>query len=312
MGRAARQGLFFQESKDAFAGLERSHDLFWGAAISVWNLRADVAGIRHIVPDIEQKDLAARFAAGSGINGSNVVTMIDRLTWEDQLEELAVLRLVTVFAHYEGWLEAVLERLGVSEKTRRNMVPQMTGPNERAKPLAKLGASTALGELVKDAPRHRYRVDSDLGAFLTCARYFKEVRNSVVHRGRRADKRLLEAQTDYERSISNGGLGHYKAPLFVPISGVGERVSVDHHGVIGFTGVVYRLIATFDSMFLQTHPAEAIYVSRWKDESNPARSAPRTDPRRQQYLAKMARKVGPEPKPFPASVLNLLLSASAL
>ena len=144
----------FAATKDAFAQIERAHDLFWSAAVSMWNTRAQVVGLRMMAPDIEPSMLAARIAAGSGLQGSNVVSAAKRFTWEEELSEIALLRLIQLFAHYEGWLEELAGDVVRSSSKRRSWCKNMTFPFAFQTSLNALGASNAMRDLYASSKPH--------------------------------------------------------------------------------------------------------------------------------------------------------------
>ncbi|HMR94856.1 MAG TPA: hypothetical protein PKE05_04920 [Microthrixaceae bacterium] len=313
MGSASRNGLFFESTKQGFAQIEAAHDFFWCAAVAIWNTRADLAGLRHVAPDISQEDLASRFAAGSGLSGSNVVTSMDGQSWADQMDEIASLRLVVVFAHFEGWLEAVSGQLGLDLQRRRTWSGQMAVPNKWKSAVASLGTSEPLRQLVARSPMHGYDLQGQLHEAIVCLRYFKEVRNCVAHNGGGATQRLLDSQADYATVVSGGSLGSvYEPPVFRPVVSLGEPVAADHHGVVGFTGLLQRIMATLDSLLLQTAAAEQSYLEGWAEANGRRRQLPAGGDRRTATLRKLAGRVGPKPTAVPAPLEALLKGAGAI
>ena len=213
---------------------------------------------------IDSSMLAARMAAGSGLQGSNVVSAIQRFTWEEELSEIALLRLIQLFAHYEGWLESVAAELLPHAKAR-TWAKDMTFPGKFQAALASLGSSKAMTELYSSSKPHPYFVKSALGEVVTCIRYFKEIRNCAIHRGRRADSSLLSAQADYDGVLLHGVLVNaYRPPNPSRVSAVGDVTSVSHYAIIGLTGLVQRAIATLDALVGQTAAGEMYYLERWR------------------------------------------------
>lgn len=294
MGRATRQGLVFEPTADAFSEIEASHDLLWCAAISIWNTRAQVVGLRSMAPNIDQATLAARLAAGSGLVGSNAVTATDRYTWEHQLAELAMLRLLQVMAYYEGWLEAVASRLLPASQVR-SWIRRMTFATKYRGALQDLGVSRGMQALYKGSRPHNFRIDQALEPAIVCIRYFKEVRNAMVHTGRRATTGVLRTQAELDGAIKSGTLASaYRPPQYLPVTSIGERVIVTHHGAVGLTGLVQRVLATLDAQIAMTAFGETYYREKWVAK-NRIRALPADPARRERQLGMLASRVGPRP-----------------
>ena len=294
MGNAGRHGLLFEASGDTYSEIESTHDLLWCAAISMWNTRAQVVGLRSLAPNIDQPTLVSRLAAGSGLVGSNAVTATDRYSWDDQLSEVAMIRLLLIQAQFEGWLEGVATHI-LPGRSQRAWVKAMTFPTTHAAALAGLGRSTAMENLFAASRPHAYRIDAALAPAIVCLRYFKEVRNAAIHSGRRANAALLEAQTEYDGVVSAGVLASaYRPPAMQRVSGLGDRVVVSHHGVIGLTGLVQRVIATLDARIAMSQAGEQYYLAKWA-RLNPFRELPGDSTKRARQLRNMAGRVGPVP-----------------
>ena len=306
MGRAARQGLVFEATSTAFDEIEGAHDLFWCAAVSMWNTRAQVIGLQAMAPDLDQRSLASRVSAGSGLSGSNVVTATSRFSWDEQLHELALLRLIQLMAHYEGWLEAIADVL-VHQGRRFGWVKDMTHPASYRSAIGELGNGRAMSDLYAASPGHRYRIDPSLDAAVTCIRYFKVARNCAIHAGRRASGEMLNAQAAYELVLQNGDLAQiYRPPRHIPVAAVGEKLVVDHYGVVGLTGLVQRVIATIDAHLAMTSAGQDYYVYRWIAEHGRGRSLPGDSVKRTTKIRTLASKVGPRPTADVPSLEQLL------
>jgi hypothetical protein len=279
-----------------FTQIERSHDFFWCTAAAIWNTRAELEGLRVVAPKITQADLEARFAAGSGLGGSNVVTAIDRYTWPEQLEELGRLRLMVLFAYFEGWLDAVAVELSITSNLRAAWSKRMIVPSKWQAALAELGLSPVMCDLDAGCSSHHYELGPNLGEAIVCLRYFKEIRNAIVHSGACVTTRVLASQSDYEASIAVHGLwSRYKPPVFVPARTVGEAIHVDHYGIIGLTGLVQRVMVSLDRRILKTDAGEAEYLAAWEKRYGRGRVMPGDGTKRVRALVRLAGNLGPTP-----------------
>lgn len=263
-----------------------------------------------LAPTIDQAALAARMSAGSGLQGTNVVTPTDRFSWDEQLSELALLRLLQVIAHFEGWLEAIGGSL-VKVNHLRSWLKDMTFPTSYGAAIASLGKSIGTSGLYAASKNHPYRIDPVLTDAVTCIRYFKEVRNCAIHRGRRASSAFLKAQADYEAVLHSGNLASvYRPPKPVLLGEQDEVVSVTHYAVIGVTGLIQRAIATLDGMLVRTAAGERYYLDRWRTV-NPIRELPGQPKKRWELFQTMAGRIGPRPM-NPVPQLEAILKREGL
>lgn len=227
--------------------------------------------------------------------GSNVVTATDRFEWEEQLGELALLRLIQLMAHFEGWLETLADVL-VTPRRRLGWVKDMTLPAKHAGAVAELGTSQPMTKLFAASKPHRYRIDGVLNDAIVCVRYFKEVRNCAIHTGRRASAKLLSAQSAYAAVVQAGGLASaYRPPSCSPVSSLGDRVSVSHHGIVGLTGLTQRAIATIDALCAMSAAGESYFLRQWVETHGRGEHLSGDLSRRTARISSMAGKLGPRP-----------------
>jgi len=103
---------------------------------------------------------------------------------------------------------------------------------------------------------------STIDSLLSCYRYFKELRNSHVHRNGIADQKAADAYADFA-SIAPSALG-LKAPLQSHPAVTGKPVALTLRGVVGFSGVVLSIVVTVDGMLSSTVAAHNAFLARWK------------------------------------------------
>ena len=79
---------------------------------------------------------------------------------------------------------------------------------------------------------------SNIEDLLVAYRYFKEVRNSLIHSGGFADVRVVDARNDLA-AIPFSNLGLKEALQFPPLA-VGDRVNVGLRNVVGLSSIIHR------------------------------------------------------------------------
>jgi hypothetical protein len=83
---------------------------------------------------------------------------------------------------------------------------------------------------------------------LYCYSYFKELRNSIVHRNGKVSKALVEAYNAYQPMANPASLQISGAPPQGTIGQIalGSEINLSLFGVVGFNDIVLRLMATLD------------------------------------------------------------------
>jgi hypothetical protein len=199
-----------------------------------------------------QEVLHGRFVEGSGIHGANLKLACIDMSWDKQQQQFAKFLLVDLFAIYEGWLEHTLTDVGMNTKSLLN---SLQAPSDPLKPSLGVGAGlvrlqTASSPMLKGAfydplILHSKNSHSRLEQLFIAYRCFKELRNSLMHRGGKADDRVVAAYVAYSALTASDLKSKELPQVHVPI--LGENIALSLRGVVGFADVIRRLIATLDA-----------------------------------------------------------------
>lgn len=235
----------------------------------MWNLRWQVAGYVQARPAATVEDLEARFVGGSSIRGANLRRACVDNSWDTQQEQFAKFLLIDLCAIYEGWLGAALDAVRGSEADLKDL----QFPTSHTLSGKKVGVSAALGRLHKNESalivsalypalrRHAKNSRNKLETILACYRYFKELRNVLIHGGGRASEKLLEAHAVYVSIGAATDLDLKEIPAHHPPV-LGFPVKLSLRGVVGFSGLLIRLVTTLDAELARTQPAEELLARR--------------------------------------------------
>lgn len=288
------------------------YDFIWPTAAALWNLRWQVQGYRDAVTKATNDELLGRFVTGSGIHGANLLRACVDQTWEDQQAQFASYVLIGVIALYEGWAESVGSRFPQPRANATQLQFPSTGTFGNAQP----GIGEALTRMSsQQSPEMRQIFSRSLTTsarympatidnLLACYRYFKEMRNSNVHRNGIADQKAADAYTEFA-SIAHSALG-LKAPLESHPVVVGKPVVLTLKGVVGFSGVVLSIVVTVDAMLSSTVAARHAFLARWKTGRPSTQLTYLPKHRRDLRLERIAALLG-LPRPSDADLLATLL-----
>jgi hypothetical protein len=262
--------LFFLPSKAVASRITETFDFVWPTASAIWNLRWQVQGLVNALPNVKEQELLGRFVGGSGIRGANLKRACIETSWETQQEQFAKFLLFEFCALYETWCELITEQLALPSSSKKHLqFPPSVSTSGAASGMA------AVQQLIQqhpssvlDAAMHaalstnRKYSAGHLDELLICYRYFKELRNCLIHGSSSALQKLRSAEQAYE-ALNASTLGLSQRPEYVALSDASPpRPSL--RGVVGFGEVVLKLVCTIDIELARTTYAEPDFIRRWR------------------------------------------------
>jgi hypothetical protein len=258
---------------------------------------------------------------GADVHGANLRRACVDHTWDQQKQTFARFVLTNTIAIYEGWIEEVLETLGKNSKSLQTALqfPDPTGGGGAA---GKSGVSAGISALtaIQSTPMSdsfhaalvggKYYALGKLNEMLRCYRFFKELRNSDMHRGGMVDQRVVDAYNQFAPVATAAKLGVTEVPQHTtPV--VGTPVQISLLGVVGFSGLVIKILATLDGELSRSKAAEKALIARWTAVHPKNKMLSAKPLRRQQQITKMANRAG-FPKPSNAAKLGNWLTKEGL
>ena len=264
-----KRDLFFDESKLLFAQVTDMFDFIWPTVAGMWNLRWQVNGYLAVNANAGVDELKGKFTKGSGGEGANIKRACQEFTWDEQKEQFATFLLVNSFAFYESWITNVLKVLGhPSKQTEKALQYPSSGPISA--PTG--GIQFAINNLtnphsseMRDLFYPSYLANPKNGLLIIenligCYRYFKELRNCIMHSGSIADIKLMDAYSNY-MLLTPASLNAIEVPVInAPI--LNKPVNVNLRGVVGFYDILLKLVATIDAELSVSEKAAHIVISK--------------------------------------------------
>lgn len=266
-----KEKLFFLTSKKAAARLTGVFDFVWPTATAIWNLRWQVKGLVSVEPKITEEALLGRFVTGSGIRGANLRRSCINTTWEEQQNEFSRFLLFEFCSLYEAWCEGCIDELCCPISNIKNLqFPTTTDANGNAikgvqKAINSINKNISTGLKAALYPKllsNKKNSLTHLENLLVCYRYFKELRNLLIHAGGSSSTLFIQAENNY-KTLTAASLGVSEVPEIISFKS-DETVKVSLRGVVGFGEIVLRLIATLDAELSQSRYAEMCFINRWK------------------------------------------------
>lgn len=252
MGNASR--YVFRASRDAHSQITDLFDFVHPTAIAMWNLRWQVQGYLTSVPTATAADLDGRFARGSNLGSGSLRRATVETSWDTQLEKFATVILINAIAAFEDFTANISSLIHGGSSSQRVLADSLQFPASQAKPqrphwktLVGPQSQVLSGAVVWDkSVANRYHIGA-LDDLLLCYRFFKELRNAISHNGKRANDRTLASYLEFSSAVISGKIGLAPVPDHFPITAVGDTIRLSYRGVVGFSDIILRLIASYDN-----------------------------------------------------------------
>jgi hypothetical protein len=271
--------MFFRSSRQAAENITDIFDFVWPTAAAMWNLRWQVDGFLRAEPTVSNDALAGRFIEGSGIRGANLKTACIDISWQQQQERFAKFLLIEICALYEGFLEGIIDEIALVRFDASGFQLPSTS-NAGFHPTlarARTAISIEMSNCIFPAlARNRKYSLQKVDELLKCYKFFKECRNSLIHRGSIVDDKVMKAYKMYH-PLAKNALGVAEKPAYTPINAIGEKIVLQLRGVVGLADVVLRIIATLDAELCKCQEAEDVLASMWIEKHRGAVTLP-SDP----------------------------------
>lgn len=262
--------LFFRTSRSAHRQVTELFDFVTPTAAALWNLRWQVIGFCSHRPATSVQVLEDRFVSGSGLHGANLRRACIDTSWEYQQQQFAKFLLISLFSIYEGWLADVLQIVAPAARQRvlskRCQFPDSSarGGNGVLAAVAEIKLSNSqmlTGAFYAALRKQKKNSMPKIEELLKCYRAFKESRNSFAHQNGVATQVAVDAYQAYS-ALSASDLGVPEKPALPPVS-LNRQVALSLRGVIGFSDIVLRIIATLDAEFSCAQSAEREFREQW-------------------------------------------------
>jgi hypothetical protein len=131
-----------------------------------------------------------------------------------------------------------------------------------------------------------------------------------MHGGGVVDQRLVDAYTGFLPVANTAALGVGEVPRHAPVV-LGGNIALSLRGVVGFSHIVLKIMATIDAEISRSQNAEKAFCKRWK-QTNPRRLFMPTVPeRRERRINLLVHKAG-FPKPSNPAEFGTWLNNSKL
>lgn len=260
---------FFQNTNDLHAEIVALHDFVLPTATALWNFRNVIGQEFKEDPLVPASKLAIKYNTAPGTREStNLVVPFRSHSWDMQRERLAEVALINVIALFEMWCDEVCDIFRRSDLAIKLQHPtNSTGTGGVRFALREMQSARSMiiansvQSVLRNARKYSY---ASLDNLMKCFRYFKEVRNCLMHRGRKCEGKLWGAQSEFIPVSTQSALGMD----FVPehqIANQGDEIHVSLHGVLGFTEVILRIVTTIDADLAATEEGEQVIIARIAD-----------------------------------------------
>jgi hypothetical protein len=292
--------LFLIASKSVTNQITDLFDFVWPTAAAMWNLRWQVDGYVRAHSNVSDAELNGRFVAGSNITGANLKRACITTSWITQQETFAKFLLIDLCALYESWADGALQELQIAKPDGKAL--QFPNKNRGlpgyVQKLVQSQSDMMNSCIYPSLVTHRKNSLQFIHELLICYRYFKECRNCIVHNAGQPSSVAISAYKAYS-SLTTSSLGLSEVPAHDAIA-PGQRVRLILRGIVAFSEVILRLVATFDAELARSTYAEQLFIQRWKTLHKPKRLLSARHSQRHDTIKRLVVGLGlPSPKTVP-------------
>ncbi|WP_341210409.1 hypothetical protein [uncultured Microbacterium sp.] len=222
---------------------------------------------RVVKPGADDRIIEALFPMPDGTTGQNLRahTLRDQAAKD---RDLAEMWLFVVFARYEAWAESLETEHGIAGASRASQFsyPSGGGPGYSGV-FPGMASEPVMGAIYSQAVATDnlfFSSTTVVDAALQVYRFYKEVRNSLVHSNARANDRLAAASVATQPAIATLQSASTFRTGAVPVLGIGDPVSVDLPLVRDVVALLRRLVFTIDSHVMLSPIGLAEFERRWR------------------------------------------------
>lgn len=219
---------------------------------------------RVVDAGLDDRVLEALFDLPLGVSGQNLRAFTQRDV-EARTNDLAEMWFFFVFSRYESWAMSIEDDFGIAGASRGCQFP--SGRGARGGYIEAFGSLTSnslMNSLYNDTVRRddrRLSSQSEIDAALTIYRYYKEIRNGLIHADGTASERL-----SIDSNLAAAAL--HEIPnntKFRPISPVaeGEMIKIDLQLIRDSISLLFKLVFTIDSNILMSDLGASEFHRRW-------------------------------------------------
>ncbi|NMN60723.1 hypothetical protein FHT36_004654 [Xanthobacter sp. SG618] len=287
--------FFFRCTDEAAGRMTELFDFVWPTVSALVFARSKSYKYKDMSPSERRLALTKAFQSPrnlrpeyrdiAGLKRASLEKAFITSDWSNQEQIVARIVLINIFAIYEGWLDDLMDEIYPNPRTksqdniRKKMIDSCqfydtsNGKKNWTWMMRQLGAANSLVMAVcfgKSLREKRYYSGENALKLLVCYRYFKELRNSIIHRNGRVNQYLETAASNYEKMMGPDPLGtKMDPPIGVgrPLV-LGQEVTLSLFGVVGFNDIVVRLMTTLDAEVGLTIAGEDAIVRFLKSRIN--------------------------------------------
>lgn len=255
---------FLEQSRTFMRAITGSFDLINTARAGLDLLAEQVK--RVVEAGAHDGVIEALYAMPDGATGQNLRAHALR-TQSERERGLAEMWLMTVFARYETWAESLADEYNIVGSKRGCQFPVQTGGGlGYIEVFSVLQPSQLMEDIYGDSIRaDRFWIpsNSDVQHLLRIYRYYKEIRNSLVHSDGKVNEHLAAASADANQSLAGLQLNQALRPGSVSILAVDDPIVIDLRLVRDVIDLLHRLVFTIDARILTSTIGFDELVKRW-------------------------------------------------
>lgn len=263
------QSLFFNPSKLFVAQITELYDDVWPTVTAIKNLRWQVVGYYTNNGIKDNPSLVRKFVEPSDKTvRPNLARFCLQNDWDDIERNIAKNLLINLFAYYESWIEEMLILLNCDNKKNEKALQFPSEPNKYDyiaffSSISNNGCQELIDSYYDQYKNSNKNYDyTSVDNWLHYYRYFKEIRNCIVHSGGIAGTKLI-SEYNIVQGITEQDLNVNELPSLGAVS-INNQVNFTLRDSVWFSQILIKLVVTFDTEFIKSNHAEKYFCKEIK------------------------------------------------
>ena len=245
----------------ASKSITATFDMVWAIDAGLWNFRQAATQYYQDHPNASPHEAKDALVSGRNIHGLNPKRIALELTWDYEEQYVAELLLINGIAIFDSWVDSFIDCA---------IVAQSNNQKKKIKEAVKRGdffeldnaltseiTSTLSGYFHFTAQRQ----DAYINNLNLVYKYFKSCRNCCAH-GNRTFSKIAETNYGAIKLMTKEDCGVKEFPQITETV-EGNPLKLFLRGVVGFYGILIRIINHYDIMAADKKGVESEVIRRW-------------------------------------------------
>jgi len=251
----------YEATYSASLQITATFDMVWALEAGLWNLRQAATQYLADHPESTPKEAETALVKGLYVHGLNLKRIATELSWEYEEQYIAELLLINAIAIFDTWVDEFVDA---------SLIGQSNNQCKKIKKTVKEGDFSLLDAALAQETTSTLagcfhfaakRQDTYIDNLRLVYKYFKSCRNCSAH-GNRKFSDIAETNYNAIKAFTKEDCGIKEFPI-IAATKENDPLKLVLRGVVGFYGVLIRIMNHYDIVASDKIAVEAELLKRW-------------------------------------------------